>query len=325
MIQVRVFFISLLTCSALVFAETPSSDELVLSAESAQQAALQIQPLQAAPSAGEIQTFGMVVDLSPLIEIRQQWQMNRTQQDAARARQQASQQSLKRTEQLFQQDIISNRQLQEQRAISSQDQAVATSSRYQQETLLASARLQWGAKLTTWATQSNPASLEPWLQAKNQLIQITLPGSTSLPNGLKTIAIEPHGQRQHAVSASLIDSAPQIDQVTQGRRYFFKTENQHLPVASQLTVWIGDNQNGNNAVWLPESSVVWQQGQAWVFITKLPLHFTRIALNQPQRSGQGYIAGLPLTVGQSIVTQGAQTLLSQVLKSQNTHQDEDDD
>jgi membrane fusion protein, multidrug efflux system len=313
-------------CVARAFAAA-NSDSVELSPQAVQQAAIKTHTLQAARYNGEIQTHATVLDLTPLMTLRQQWLSNQAQQSAAEARRQASLSGLQRTEELYQHRVVSSRQLQEQRAQTQQDSANAAGNRYQQQALLTQARLQWGEKLAHWAIHSSNAELEPWLQGRTQLIQLTLPVGAALPEASKTIWIDAKGQRDRALSATLIDSAPLVDAITQGGKYFYKTlAPRALPVGSHLTAWATTEQSPTtDGVWLPESAVVWQQGQAWAFIEAPAGHFQRLALNMLQRSNQGYVSAAPLQAGQAIVSQGAQTLLSQMLKSQHTHGDDDND
>jgi hypothetical protein len=288
-----------------------------------QGAGIKTLPLQTAARQPELSVQGIVVDIEPLLRLRQQYLSTQALQDSAQARYQEADQNLSRTRNLHDQDIVSTRRLQEQQAQWRNDKANLATSGYQQQALIASSQLQWGELLTSWFTQNNHPQAEQFLKNRAQLLQISLPSNTHLQPGQKTIWIDEQGRRQNAVTASLIASAPQVDPITQGERVFFKLEARKLPFGARITAWLPNDAQGSHGVIIPESAVVWHLGQAFVFIKTSDSKFERRTLPELLPNQNGYFAGMGFKAGEDIVITGAQTLLSQELKNLIPSEDND--
>lgn len=326
---IQLTYLSFILISSLSYAASEGNDERAEqentpSTESLQQTAgIKTQRLQATTQQSELTARGLVSNLEPLLMLRQQYLSAQAQQDSAQARYQEANLNLSRTQNLYQQDIVSTRRLQEQQAQWQNDKANLAASSYQQQTIMAASRLQWGDKLTTWFTQNNNQQAEQFLNHSAQLLQITLPANTHLPDGLQTIAVDAHGRREQAITATLISAAPQVDPITQGERYFFKSEGQKLAYGAHIQAWIPLGTEKNSGVIIPETAVVWHLGQAFVFIKAEDGTFKRRLLPALNQSETGYFVSSGFTPAEEIVTTGAQTLLSQELKDLIPNEDND--
>ena len=96
-----------------------------------------------------------------------------------------------------------------------------------------------------------------------------------------------------------------------------------MPYGSHITAWIAGHGKPTNGVLIPASAIVRQTGQSFVFIKTADGQFNRRPLPQLLNTPQGYLALDNVQVGEQVVISGAQTLLSEQLKSQIP--DEDDD
>lgn len=286
-------------------------------------AGIKTQRLQSATRATEFSTYGKVLSLEPLLALRQQYLAAQAQQDSAAAKYQEADLNLHRTRNLHQQDIVSTRRLQEQQALWRNEKANLATSNYQQQTILAASRLQWGDTLTRWFTQNQDKQAEQFLGHRAQLLQITLPPNSQLAPDVFGIEVDEHGRRDQAIKATLISPAPQVDPITQGERYFFKTEGRSLPFGAYISAWITHGKQQSAGVIIPESAVVWHLGQALVFIKTEDGEFSRRLLAEQIPVKGGYFAASGFKADEEIVTIGAQTLLSQELK--NLIPSEDDD
>mgnify|MGYP001182334787 CR=1 FL=1 len=304
-------------------ASNSDTSKLQLASATEKLAGIKTQALQATQQQAEFTAFGKVMNLEPLLQLRQQYLAANAQQQSAKARYTEAQLNLTRTQNLHSQDIVSSRRLQEQQAQSLADRANLDASAYQQQTLLENSKLEWGNTLSTWFTTSNHPQAEQFLKHSAQLIQITLPANSELGQGVSQIVIDAHGQRQNAIAATLISASPHIDPLTQGQRYFFKTQAKSLPYGSHITAWIAGHGKPTNGVLIPASAIVRQTGQSFVFIKTADGQFNRRPLPQLLNTPQGYLALDNVQVGEQVVISGAQTLLSEQLKSQIP--DEDDD
>lgn len=300
-----------------------NDDVLALPDESLRLSGIRTQVLQAIKRQNEFSALGSVVSLEPLLALRQQYLSASSLQDGARARYQESSNNLNRTRELHSQDIISTRRLQEQQAVWQSEKANLANSGHQQQGLIASSTWQWGPTLTEWFVQGQTTNAEPFLNHRAQLLLITLP--TQIPSNadIRIAFVDERGRRAQAHRAERIARAPQVDPITQGIRYFFKLEGQHLPIGSQLTAWISDDAIPQNGVILPNSAIIWHLGQACVFVKRDHGHFERKVLQEFTPSEGGYFVAHTLQTGDEVVVTGAQTLLSQELKHQIPSENDD--
>ncbi|MGR8929372.1 MAG: hypothetical protein ACU836_01945 [Gammaproteobacteria bacterium] len=288
-----------------------------------QRAGIQTQPLSSAIRTPEFNAYGIVLSLEPLVALRQQYLAAEALQESAAAKYHESDLNLNRTNDLHQQDIVSTRRLQEQQALWRNDKASLASSRYQRDSILAAARLQWGDKLTTWFTENKNQTAERFLNHKAQLLLISLPPNRHLPANTNSVAIDERGRREQAVEATMVSPAPQIDPVTQGERYYFVTEKRPMPYGAHVSAWIAENVQGNRGVIIPETAMIWHLGQAYVFIKSKDGEFVRRPLGELVPNQGGYFASSGFEAGENIVIRGAQTLLSQELKNLIPNEDDD--
>ncbi|MGZ5000956.1 MAG: efflux RND transporter periplasmic adaptor subunit [Methylomonas sp.] len=300
-----------------------SSDALTLAPKTQQLAGIKTQPLEAAEQQPEFTAYGTVLSLEPLLQLRQQYLAARTQQDSAKAKYTETDLNLSRTQNLHAQDIVSTRRLQEQQALWQADKANLAASGYQQQAILAASRLEWGNTLTEWFIQTQGKAAEQFLNNGAQLLQITLPANVHLDPAVRNVYVDERGQRGNAIRAALISASPRIDPVSQGERYFFKTEGRRIPFGTHVNVWITSDTQQTAGVFVPKSALVWHLGQAFIFIRTADDKFSRRALPQYTPGSHGYFVTGPLKAGEEIVISGAQTLLSQELK--NLIPSEDDD
>jgi len=299
------------------------SANIRLDPKAQQLAGIKTQRLQAVQQQPEFTAYGTALGLERLLQLRQQYLAAHAQQDSAKAKYTEAHLNLTRTQNLHTQDIVSTRRLQEQQAQWQADKANLDASGYQQQSILAASRLEWGNTLTEWFVQTQGKAAEPFMARASQLLQITLPANTSLSPDIRGIYIDERGQRHTAVKATLISAAPQVDPISQGERYFFKTEGRRMPFGAHVTAWIAADGQQTTGVVIPESALVRHMGQAFVFIKTADDEFSRRALPQFTPGKHGYFATGSLQPGDEIVTTGAQTLLSQQLK--NLIPSEDDD
>ena len=296
---------------------------VILDPEQQKRAGIQTVRLVSAQQGPESMAFGTVVNLDHLLLVRQQYLHSLAQQQTAHAKNAEAQLNLSRTQSLHDQDIVSSRRLQEQQAQAQTEQAQLAISHYQHELQLNNCQLEWGASLCQWLTEAKGQHIKEFLEQKAQLLQITLSADHELSTDQTLIYVDEHGKRENAIPASLISAIPLVDPVTQGRRYFFKSSQRHIAYGSHLTAWLSESDKSTSAVNLPRSAVVRHNGEAVVFIKIKPDQFSRQVLQHLSPNQACCYSNSELQAEQDIVISGAQTLLSQSLKSQIPEEDDD--
>lgn len=291
-------------------AVTKSADDMIKTA------GIITQALTAAERPPEFNAVGVVINPEPLISLRQQVLTARAQHYGAMARYRETDSNLARTRHLHDNDIVSTRRLQEQQALWQGERANLDVIDQQQTALLSAARLQWGETLTQWFTRVDTSACERFLKNRSQLVQITTPADTAFDPKTQSVFVETRNHRTQARRARFIAQAPDVDPVTLGSRWFYEIEGQPMPFGAQVGVWIGEEDNKRQGVRVPTSAIVWHLGKPCVFIKAADGRFTRLVLNNLSSDGADYVAfDSGISVGQSIVVTGAQTLLSQELAS----------
>jgi hypothetical protein len=300
-----------------------SNNSLHLQITAQKLAGIKTQILKPIQQQAEFTAYGSVLSLDALLQLRQQYLAAQTQQNSAKAKYTETHLNLARTENLHHQDIVSTRRLQEQQAQWQTDKANLDASLYQQNSIITSSRLQWGEVLTNWFVLMHGNTSEAFLHHTAQLVQITLPTNSYLPGNIQHILIDEHGQRASASQATLISASPQIDPISQGQRYFFKSAEKQIPFGSHITAWIPSDTDTINGVNLPKSAIVWQMNKPYVYLKTSEQEFTRKAISTYPSRDADYFMTASLEAGEEVVITGAQTLLSQQLKA--LIPDEDDD
>ncbi len=311
--------------SSAIGAVTTRSDSTTIDMDlKAQQlSGIKTQVLETVQQKPELTVYGTVLSLEPLLQLRQQYLATQAQQDSAKAKYTEAHLNLTRTKDLHNQEIVSTRRLQEQQAQWQSDKANLAASTYQQKSILAASRLEWGDILTNWFILRHNKAAEAFLNQDAQLLQITMPVNTRLNPEIRDIYFDEHGQRHTAIKATLIAASPKIDPISQTERYFFKAEGRLLAFGTHITAWIAEDAQQISGVSIPRSALVWHLGQAFVFIKIDNNHFNRLTLPEFTSDDHGYFVTGKLQPGQEIVTTGAQILLSQQLKALIPKEDKD--
>jgi hypothetical protein len=297
---------------------------VLLSVARQQRAGIETRPAVQARGSLKVIGYGTVLQLEPLLQLRQQYLAARLQQDNAKARSAVSQLNWARTQALHQQDIVSTRRLQEQQAQSQSDSATLEISRDQQQTVVVASQLYWGPLLTRWFVESADKNAETFLRQQRQLIEVLVPQRVNV-DARQTLYVGVGPQSESAVPVGFIALAPQVDAVSQQRRYFYQTLSQQstpLPIGAHVTVSVASPMEAANAL-IPESALIWHLDSAYAFVQIGDEQFSRRQLRDVQPAGKGFVSTADVALGDKVVISGAQTLLSQQLKKLSPNDDND--
>lgn len=143
------------------------------------------------------------------------------------------------------------------------------------------------------------------------------PGQTIAASATRAI-ISPAGQEGAAIPAHRLALAGSVNPGFQGQTWLFRLAagNVALRPGEAVTGRVpmpGPEQTG---VWIPSSAILRFKGEAWVYIEEQSGDFVRrrITLDQPRENG--WVATAGFQPGERVVISGAQTLLSEEMKSQ---------
>ena len=279
--------------------------------------------LQEAGFKAEQVSYGSVVNVEPLIELRARYLAAAADANVVRAAIAGSQQEFQRLQRLNQDDHnVSDRVVQQAEAAFKSDQARLNAA----ETLAAgirdTIRQQWGDKLASWAVTESDSGLAGLRSHRDVLVQVALQSESLHPEQFARVMLNTVGSTFKPVLASYVSPSPQTDTTVQGSTYYFRAPAQHLRVGMRVEAHIQMQGKDSAGVVIPAQAVVWYAGKAWVY-RQAGEQFTRLPVNTAQTVEGGWFNAENFKAGDLVVTNGAQLLLSEELKYQIKNENDD--
>ncbi len=288
-------------------------------------AGIKTQPLVSAHYQPEFQAIAQVVDLQPLLNLREQYFNAQTEVESASAALALVQQASNRVQELYRHGVSSKRQLQDQQLADSAAHARVTSSQYRLQSINDNLAANWGETLSHWAKDSNNHDFESLINGRQALLLISLPAGLALPKNVKEIAVNATGNRQTPQMAVLIANAPQGSELSQGETYFFKTSRTKLRTGMRLSAWVATLGQLLTGFVIPASALMWHAGLATIYLKTAPEQFQRYTFTHFQPIAEGYFVAEPFPANAEVVVTGGQILLSQEFQGLIPVEDDGDD
>jgi hypothetical protein len=292
-----------------------------LSTEAQQASGIAVEALKSTSHQAETVSYGSVVGIEPLIDLRARYLAALADATAVRAAIGNSQQEYQRLLALNRDNRnVSDRAVQAAEAAWKADQAKLTAAETQANSLRDSLRQQWGETLARWATEPQGGALAKLLSHEEALVQIVLPDGAQPQN----IDIKPAASRGKPVVAVLVSASPQTDPTLQGRTFYYRAPAGELRagmrVEARFKAQAGKTAGG---VIVPNTAVVWYAGKAWAYRKQDDDQFVRSLVDTSQEVGDGWFNRSGFQAGDIVVVSGAQLLLSEELKYQIKNENED--
>ena len=286
---------------------------LTLDARTQSQAGVTVAPLKEVSSRGEMAAPAVVLSAQGLVSARESYTAEQINLEKARVSAGVAQEEYDRLKILYEgRQNASRKSLEAARGALRLDQADVAGAQRALALQADAVRQTWGGVIAKWVA-ANPASLNRVFNQSEFLVQVTLPaGAESRPP--RRITLEIAGSTQ--IEARFISPFPQVDPRIQGVSLLYITPNRlglapglnllaHIPSGPQM-----------RGVVIPESAIVWWQGNAWVYQQTAFGRFARrlVPTNTPLENGIFVSSGF--SPGDQIVVRGAQSLLSEEFRSQ---------
>jgi multidrug efflux pump subunit AcrA (membrane-fusion protein) len=149
------------------------------------------------------------------------------------------------------------------------------------------------------------------------LARVDVPSGETVAPGLTAATIVPLGYESRPFRGEPINLAASVDPKTQGQPFLFRIADPSLTLRPGLSVTAYLEVPGppRRGVVAPGSAVVRQAGKTWVYVQSSADSFTRREVKLEDPAAEGWFTR-SLSPGDRVVTTGAQTLLSEELKSQ---------
>ena len=313
--------------------ETPSlvsteagSTIVTVSPATQKQSDIRTSPLKAASHQDAFYSYGSVIGIEPLLELRTRYLAAKAEANVARASLANSRGEYERLRQLNQDNRnISDRAVAAAEAVWKADEARVSAAESAANNIRANIRQAWGETLAADVTAQQPGeSLQRLLQYRDVLLQVSLPFDHPTPKPGSTLLVSPAGSQVKSIAAQFVSASPQTDTALQGKTYFYRAPADNLRAGMRIMIRMTNAGSKTvKGVIVPESAIVWYGGQAWAYRKEGEDRFIRHAINTDKEAEGGWFNDGALKPGQPVVTQGAQLLLSEEFKYQITNENED--
>lgn len=287
---------------------------LTLSPADVQNAGIECAPLKPTPPDETVLGYATVLDPAPLAALNSQYADADAQVKSATAKLLISQATLARAQILYKdQQNISAAQLQSAQGGHDTDQAALAVARAHLASVVGTVRQVWGSTLGA-ALAAHAPPVADLIARRDYLLKVTLPPGVVISVPPETAVATLYGGI--SVPLRYVSLATATNPKLQGVSYFYiaSAQDELLP-GLNLDVSMAVKSVRPGSV-VPNSAVVWLEGQAWVYIRSDSKTFVRrqISPNRPA-ADDGYIV-TDLTPGAEIVVHGAQMLLSEEFRAQ---------
>lgn len=178
------------------------------------------------------------------------------------------------------------------------------------DSVLSTLKLNWGQRLIGHVDPKQDL-LAGLLASRTSLLRVSLPPSADVSVALPDTITLTTQNGEHGIT--VLGSAPHADERLQGTAVL-AISNTLLPVGMKFAAHWPQGQI-LSGVLVPTSAVVWWQGLPWVYRQASPGNFHRVALQGYISLPEGWFGRNGLVVGDQVVTQGTQLLLSEEQRS----------
>ncbi len=271
---------------------------VTLDAEAQKRIALAVSPVTATNLNEEIKGFGRV--LSPALLVETLSEITSTEVAAKNSRE----------------EFTRLKSLADSASLKSLQAAEATSRRDELTVELARNKLlgNWGAAIAQ--RKDLPEFARALLSREKTLVRVDLPPGENFPNTPKTARIAPLGSAKF-LAAEFLEFAPNIESSLQGQSFLFLIEekNSSLAPGAAVIAYLPLGKKSISGAIIPRDAVLRHQGKTWIYAQTSETTFARREVELKQSLADGWF--IPnFDPALRVVTVGAQTLLSEEMKSQ---------
>ncbi|MEQ1766548.1 MAG: hypothetical protein ABL859_03895 [Methylotenera sp.] len=289
------------------------------------QSDIKTSPLKASMHQANISTYGSVLSIDSLIDLRTRYLAAKSEIEVLRTSLTQNKNEFARLQSLNQDDKnVSDKVVAISASNVKADEARIAAAESTAKNLADSMRQQWGESLTIQATQPNVSELlQNLIASKEVLIQTTLPFDAAEPRENSGIMIAPTAAPSHTIRAHYISRAPFSNPTIQGKTYFYRAVSTELRAGMQINAINATSNKSVPGVIVPNDAIIWYAGKPWVYRKTAKEQFSRLPIKTDIEVETGWFYQGNLKENDEVVTSGAQLLLSEEFKSQITNENED--
>ncbi len=261
-----------------------------------------------------ITAYGEVVSLRTLIELRSSYLTASAQARKAVLQLGLSRNEYARAKTLFKStEYVSLEKLQSDEAAYCSDLADSEAAFQNLSGLKGEILQEWGDVIAKWIVKNSLAA-KALIAHKFSIILVTLPPDAGMTVAPRSAEVETIGSNM--LEATLVSISPVSNPAIQGISCFYRVPTSpYVSVGMNVVVRLSVGKESAGVV-IPNSAVVWQNGNAWIFLKTGSDRFVRKQVTTTNRVEGGWFVRNGIESGESVVINGAQLLLSQEFKAQ---------
>ncbi|HBA08535.1 MAG: hypothetical protein CTY35_07365 [Methylotenera sp.] len=282
-------------------------------------------PLKASSHQASISTYGNVVSIDSLIELRNRYLAVKSEIDVLKATLSHDKSEFERLKALNQDNKnVSDKALAGAAANTKSDETKITAAESNAKNISDSIRQLWGDTLAQHAINPRTSDLlQALISNKRVLIQTTLPFDAAEPKQNSSIMIAPTAAPSHTMSAQYVSPAPLTNSTIQGKTYFYHAVTNELRAGMQINATTATSSKKSNGVIVPNNAIIWYAGKPWVYQKTGADQFSRKPIHTNIEVDDGWFYQGHLKANDEVVISGAQLLLSEEFKSQIMNENDD--
>lgn len=289
------------------------------------QSGIKTSPVKPSLNQASVRSYGNVFNIDPLLELRTRYLAAKAEAGVLRASLSNNKTDFNRLNSLNQDNKnISDKVVANALNTIKTEEAKIAAAELNASNIASTMQQNWGKLLSSWAMQSQSTpQLNQLINHTQVLVQITLPFDAVEPESGSSINISPIAAASHKIKATFISRAPNSNSAIPGKTYFYAAKTDELRSGMQVNALIPQQKNQTKGVIIPNTAVVWYGGQPWIYKKVGADTFTRLSINTDVETDIGWFYTGNLKPNESIVTSGAQLLLSEEFKYQITNENDD--
>ena len=273
-----------------------------------QQSGIRTEPLAASSHRTETTAYATVMDLQPLVDLRSRHSAARSDVAAAAVSVVVSRAESERNRVLYADDRnVSLKTYQAAQAAYQADKAKADAAALNVRNIEGAAEQQFGKKLARYALDPRSPEFERLLTRQDVLARVTLPPGTVQP-APEVIQVQPNAGAR--LPAYLVSPSAQNDPGIAGKSFIYRVPAA-IAAGTPVVAYLPGSERAAPGALVPSAAVVWYAGQPWVYVQSGPGRFARRPLREAAETDDGFFVPKGLKAGESVVTRGAQLLLSE--------------
>jgi len=274
------------------------------------------------PDSGSYQqhldAYGVVISPAGLVALQNQYVKATQLIRKYKAQLQVSHQEYKRQDALYRHNNTSQENYQTARSGWISDQADLTESQQALRSLVDSSRQFWGPVVTHWL-KTNSNEIRRIIKQQAWIVRVTpagpIPDHTSNLPETVSLGIS----KEQMFPGQFISRSPRLDPRFQQVGYYYLVNDSTVDLNPGMNLIV--NLPAGKlypAIMIPDSAVVWWQGEPWIYIRHAPDQFDRYSLTGAANSGnQWYVTSaiIPIHHNDNLVVSGVQFLLEKELQA----------